>query len=41
MFESKHVWRLTQFAYEADFRQKDYLACWEGLQSNFQAKTIA
>jgi homogentisate 1,2-dioxygenase len=37
MFESRLVWRLTPHAYEADFRQKDYLNCWQGLNSHFQA----
>lgn len=38
MFESKQVWQLTPFAYQADFRQKDYLQCWQGLTSRFQIK---
>lgn len=38
MFESRQVWRLTAKAYNATFRQKDYLSCWEGLQSHFSAK---
>lgn len=33
MFESKQVWRLTHAAWHADFRQKNYLACWRGLKS--------
>lgn len=41
MFESRQVWRLTPAAYNADFRQKDYLACWQELKSHFQAKSIA
>lgn len=41
MFESRQVWRLTSFAYRADFRQKDYLACWQGLQAAFKQATPA
>ncbi len=41
MFESKQVWRLTPHAYHADFRQKDYLACWQGLEANFPGYAIA
>lgn len=33
MFESRQVWRLTSNALNADFRQKDYLKCWDGLKS--------
>lgn len=36
MFESQQVWRLTPFAYQAEIRQKNYLSCWEGLESRFQ-----
>ena len=35
MFESQKVWNLTSYALNADFRQKNYLECWQGLQSNF------
>jgi|SRR3990167_3480214 len=38
MFESHHVWRLTPIAYHTDFRQKNYLDCWQELQSHFEAK---
>ena len=41
MFESKQVWRLTSNAYHANFRQKNYLACWRGLKTHFQLKSIA
>lgn len=41
MFESKHVWQLTPFAYQANFRQTNYLACWQGLTSRFQVKSMA
>lgn len=36
MFESNQVWRLTKLGYQANFRQQDYLKCWEGLTSHFQ-----
>lgn len=35
MFEAQQVWRLTPQALSAKFRQKNYLQCWQGLQSNF------
>lgn len=41
MFESRQVWELTPLAYHADFRQKNYLDCWQGLKSNFKVETIA
>jgi homogentisate 1,2-dioxygenase len=41
MFESRHVWQLTEHALNADFRQKNYLECWKGLKSNFREKAIA
>ena len=31
MFESQQVWRLTPQAIKAEFRQTDYLKCWNGL----------
>lgn len=37
MFESQLTWRLTPYALSTDSRQKDYLACWQGLKSNFQS----
>lgn len=40
MFESRQVWRLTEYALHAPFRQKDYLACWAGLQSHFNDKMV-
>lgn len=40
MFESRQVWRLTSFAYNADFRQANYLDCWKGLQANFQPESL-
>lgn len=36
MFESQQVWRLTQAAYEAPERQKNYQDCWSGLTRQFQ-----
>lgn len=41
MFESKQVWRLTPNAYNAEYRQKDYLECWKGLKSNFKIEPVA
>lgn len=35
MFEAQQVWHLTPQALAADFRQQDYLTCWQGLKSNF------
>ena len=32
MFESKQVWNITPFAYETNFRQHDYLKCWQDLK---------
>ncbi len=37
MFESRLIWRLTSYA--LDHRQKDYLACWQGLKNNFKEIT--
>lgn len=39
MFESRQVWRLTPHALQANFRQKDYLACWQNLKPNFNKLT--
>ena len=36
MFESYYPWKLTSFAYHADFRQKNYLDCWQGLEAHFR-----
>lgn len=38
MFESQQVWRLTPEALHAEFRQKDYLQCWQGLKARFAEK---
>lgn len=35
MFESQQVWRLTPHATSAEFRQTDYLNCWQGLKANY------
>lgn len=35
MFESQQVWKLTQHAQTAEFRQKNYLHCWKGLKNHF------
>jgi homogentisate 1,2-dioxygenase len=40
MFESRQVWRLTAQAYHAEFRQQDYLSCWNGLGSPFQKQSL-
>jgi len=36
MFESCYVWRVTQQALTAKFREADYLDCWKGLRWNFK-----
>lgn len=36
MFESNQVWKATSEALQANFRQKDYLKCWEDLAANFE-----
>jgi homogentisate 1,2-dioxygenase len=36
MFESSHVWQVTANALAADFRDVDYVACWQGLTDNFK-----
>jgi homogentisate 1,2-dioxygenase len=36
MLEASQVWRLTPFAQNADFVQKNYLQCWQGLTSRFE-----
>lgn len=35
MFEGHHVFKLTKQALEAENRDKDYLSCWDDLDSNF------
>jgi len=37
MFETRGVIRPTQQALDAEHRQRDYQACWAGLQKHFQA----
>jgi homogentisate 1,2-dioxygenase len=39
MFESRQVWCLTPQAYHATFRQKNYLACWQGLSTHFHTES--
>lgn len=36
MFESRQVWKLSSFAYNAPFRQKEYLNCWKNLETHFK-----
>jgi len=36
MFESSRVFRPTAFALQGPLLQKDYLACWQGLKSQFR-----
>lgn len=38
MFESEQVWQVAKNAVHADFRQKDYLNCWQGLKAMFNQK---
>lgn len=35
MFEGHHVFHITKHAKEAEYRDKDYLNCWNDLDSNF------
>jgi homogentisate 1,2-dioxygenase len=35
MFETRLVWRPTQYALESAQRQTEYYRCWEGLKKNF------
>jgi homogentisate 1,2-dioxygenase len=39
MFESKQIWQLTKYAYEGEFRQKNYLDCWQELKARFRKST--
>lgn len=36
MFESCYLWHPTKYAMDANFRQKNYLECWQGLEANFK-----
>jgi homogentisate 1,2-dioxygenase len=38
MFEARNVIRPTRTAMDAAHRQRDYQACWAGLQKRFEAK---
>jgi len=40
MFESRQIWRLTEIAYNASYRQKNYQDCWQGLRANFRSKEL-
>ncbi|GAB4222959.1 MAG: homogentisate 1,2-dioxygenase [Gammaproteobacteria bacterium] len=35
MFESSRVWQPTPAALNAEFRDRDYLTCWQGLKKHF------
>jgi homogentisate 1,2-dioxygenase len=35
MFESSHVWRLTDAAESAPALQRNYVECWTGIPNNF------
>lgn len=37
MFESRHPWLLTEFAYQGNLRQRDYQTCWQKLTKHFVA----
>ncbi|MDJ0957531.1 MAG: homogentisate 1,2-dioxygenase [Arenicellales bacterium] len=39
MFESRYVFRPTETALKAEFRQRDYVDVWRGLKSNFNPNT--
>ena len=36
MFETRNVIRPTRTAMDAGYRQRDYQACWAGLQKHFK-----
>jgi homogentisate 1,2-dioxygenase len=36
MFESRQAWRLTPQAYNSPARQKNYITCWQHLDSHFE-----
>ena len=35
MFESSNIWQVTPQAFDASFRQKNYLECWKSLTAEF------
>lgn len=41
MFEGSHCWNLTKNAYNATFRQENYLHCWQDLKPHFKLRTPA
>jgi homogentisate 1,2-dioxygenase len=41
MFEAQQVWRLTPYAQTAEFSQKNYLQCWQGLKPNFEKMELS
>jgi homogentisate 1,2-dioxygenase len=38
MFETRHLYRPTSFAYDTPTLQKDYFEIWQGLQKNFNGR---
>ncbi len=40
MFESKEPWQVTNFALNSVLRQKDYLTCWQSLETSFKEIVI-
>ncbi len=38
MFETRHIYRPTKFAFETPALQKNYYECWQGLQKHFNGK---
>lgn len=38
MFETRHLYRPTKFAFDTPALQKNYYECWQGLQKNFNGK---
>ncbi|MCF6807788.1 homogentisate 1,2-dioxygenase [Thiotrichales bacterium 19S9-12] len=36
MFESNAIWQITEYAFNASFRQRDYLNCWRELETYFK-----
>ena len=38
MFETRHLYRPTKFAFETPALQKNYYECWQGLRKNFNGK---
>jgi len=38
MFETRHLYRPTKFAFDTPALQKNYYECWQGLQKHFNGK---